>query len=223
MNSTKINARIVGVLFIVQLMTAALSHSVILKPILYSGNFLADVSANTLQVKIAMLLDIFCGTALISIAVLLFPILKKYSERIALWYIGIRVIEFTTLIFSGIFLLTILSVSQEYIQAGMPESSYYQTLGNLILEARGLTQNMGLIIFCLGAYMFYYLLFKSNLIPRFISVWGLIAVVILFAEMMLIIFGNSLRMILMMPLGLNEIFLGIWLIFKGFNLTQTNS
>ena len=80
-----------------------------------------------------------------------------------------------------------------------------------------------IIIYCLGAYMFYYLLFKSKLIPRFISVWGLIAVAILFTEMMLITFGDSLRMILMIPMGLNEIFLGIWLIVKGFNLTQTNS
>ncbi|MHC4791199.1 MAG: DUF4386 domain-containing protein [Planctomycetota bacterium] len=221
MNSTKMTVRIVGVLFLVQLIAAALSHSVILDPILWGANFLADVSVNSIQVNIAMLLDSICGSAIVAIAVLLFPILRKHNERIALWYVGMRVIEFTGLIFTGVFLLTILSVSQEYVQAGMPESSYFQSLGDSILVARNRTQNMSLIVFCLGASMFYYLLFKAKLIPRFISVWGLIAVALLFTEMMLLTFGDSLRMILMMPMGLNEIFLGIWLIVKGFNSPLT--
>lgn len=82
---------------------------------------------------------------------------------------------------------------------------------------------MTIITFCLGAGMLYYLLFKSKLVPRFISIWGLIAVALLFTEMMLITFGNSKGMILMAPMGLNEIFLGFWLIFKGFNIPEENN
>ena len=223
MNSTRMYARIVGVLFLVQMIAAAVSHSVILSPILSGENFLAAISANAIQVKIAMLLDLVCGAAVASIAILLFPILKKYSERIAIWYVGTRMIGFVTLIFSGILLLSIYSISKQSLQVSMLESSYLQILGNSMLDMRGWTKNTGLIIYCLSAFMFYYLLFTSKLIPRFISVWGLIGIIILFIEMMLITFGDTVRMILMIPIGLNEVFLGIWLIVKGFNPTQINS
>jgi hypothetical protein len=79
---------------------------------------------------------------------MLFPVLKIFSERIALWYTGLRIIEFTTIIVSGIFLLTLFSVSQEYGQAAVPES-YLQSLGKSILKGRGWTQNMTLIVFSL--------------------------------------------------------------------------
>ena len=72
--------------------------------------------------------------------------------------------------------------------------------------------------------MFYILLFQSRLLPRFISIWGLLGVVLLGAQILSSIFGSSLGGIVMMvPMGMNEIFLGVWLIVKGFNPSVTNS
>ena len=73
-------ARIVGVLFIVQMAAAVLSYSVILEPILYKANFLSELAANSTMVTMAMLFDLICGASVFAIAVLLFPILKQYSE-----------------------------------------------------------------------------------------------------------------------------------------------
>ncbi|KAA3635619.1 MAG: DUF4386 family protein, partial [Bacteroidetes bacterium] len=81
-------------------------------------------------------------------------------------------------------------------------------------------QNMTIITFCIGAAMLYFAFYKSRLVPRFISIWGLIAVALLFTEMILLTFGYSQGMILMAPMGLNELFVGFWLIFKGFNSTS---
>jgi hypothetical protein len=150
-----------AVLWILQLAAAILSYSVILDPILYSKNFLTEITAKSTSAKMAMFSDLFYGAAIVGIAIILFPILKKYSERIALWYVGLRVIEFGTIILSGILLLALFSISQEYIQAAASESSYLETLGNLILRQRHWTQNMTITVFCLGASMLYYLLFKS--------------------------------------------------------------
>ena len=211
-------ARVVGVLFLAQLTTAAVSYSVILDPILYGPDFLVDVSQNSTMVRIAVFLDVFCGAAIVAIAVMLFPILREFSERIALWYIGLRAIEFTTIIISGIFLLTLLSVSQEYVQAAVPEP-HLQAIGESFLRMRGWTQNMTLIVFSLGGFLFYFLLYRSRLLPRFISAWGLVGVTLVFAEIVLNTFGHGYGLMIMMPMGLNEIFLGIWLIVKGFSLT----
>ena len=210
--------RFVGVLFLAQMTTAVLSYSVILEPILYAEDFLVAVSSNSTKVIVAMFLDLATGAFVFGIAVILFPILKKHSERIALWYVGFRLHEWVTFVISGVLLLTILSISREYVQAVMPESSYMETLGRFLLKARGSTQDLGLIGYCLGTPLFYYLLFRLKLVPRFISVWGLIGVALLSLEIVSNIFGSSLGGILiMLPLGLNEVFLGVWLIAKGFN------
>jgi hypothetical protein len=119
--------------------------------------------------------------------------------------------------------LTILSLSNEYVQNGDPDRSYLQTLGKYLLEARSITRILMLLGFCLSATMFYYLLLKSNLLPRFISIWGLVGVILLFIEIMSNIFGFSVGgIMIMLPMGLNEIFLGIWLIAKGFNKSAIN-
>lgn len=216
MVSTRVTTRIVGVLFITQLVTAAISYSVLLDPILYGSDFLVNVSENSTKVKVAMFLDLLCGAALVGIATFLYPVLREYSERIALWYVGLRVIEFTTIIVSGILLLTVVSVSQEYVQAAVPES-HLLSLGKTFLSARGWTQNMSLIVFSFSSSLFYFLLFTSKLLPRFISVWGLIGVTLIFAEIVLNTFGHGYGLMIMMPMGLNEIFLGMWLIVKGFS------
>lgn len=212
-------SRIIGVLFLVQMIAASISHSVILAPILNGNNFLVDISANSTKVTLAMLLDLVTGLSVFGISVILFPIFKKYNESIALWYVGLRLNELICSIISGIFLLTILSISKEFVQIGMPAHSYLQTLARYLLEARGTTKTLMLLGFCLSATMFYYLLFRAKLLPRFISIWGLAGVILLFIEIMSNIFAHSVGgIIIMLPMGLNEIFLGIWLIAKGFNM-----
>jgi hypothetical protein len=64
--------------------------------------------------------------------------------------------------------------------------------------------------------MFYYLLYRSKLIPRWLSVWGLIGAALVLAVGVLGMFGHS-AMILWLPLAVNEMVLAVWLIVKGFN------
>lgn len=220
-NSLKNASRIAGVLFLVQMIAASVSHSAILVPILYSNNFLVDVAAHPNKVTLAMFLDLICGLSVFGIAVVLFPVLKKFNESIALWYVGLRLNELVCSIISGLLLLTIISISKEYVQSGMPEHSYLQTLGTCLRKAAGMTKILMLFGFCLSAIMFYYLLFKSKLLPRFISIWGMIGVLLLLIEVMSNIFDRSVGGILiMLPMGLNEIILGVWLIVKGFNIPK---
>jgi hypothetical protein len=89
----------------------------------------------------------------------------------------------------------------------------------LLLEIRDWIYVSHAYIFILGALIFYYLLYQSKLIPRYISVWGVIAVIMLLVGNLLEIMGFSLAMLifLFLPIMLNEVFLAIWLIAKGFN------
>jgi hypothetical protein len=224
MRSQRKTARLVGMLFIIQLMVAIISYSVILEPILYRTDFLNELATRSTGVTMAMLLDLICGVAVFGIAILLYPILKVFSERVALFYAGQRLTELVGFMVGGFLLMTLLKIGHDIPGTSGTQATQLESIAVYLRQARGQLQNISLLIYCLGAWSFYGLLYYSKLVPRFISAWGFLAAILLFAEIMSNVFGSSLGgMLIMMPMGLNEIFLGIWLIVKGFNAAEGNS
>jgi hypothetical protein len=225
MNKNIKTARIVGALFLIAMVTS-LVGGVWLESIASAPDYLASVSENETQVIIGVLLELVNCIAVVGIAVLLFPILKRLNEALALGYVGFRVVEATILFVAVISPLLLVTLSQEYAAAGAPDASYFQTLGTLVIAARAhLAGLLVPVLFSLGAVLLYYFLYQSKLVPRFISVWGFIAVALLFTWNLLETFGISISagMIFGLPIILNEIFLGIWLIAKGFNSSAVAS
>ena len=212
MISHRKTARIVGLLFLLLLITGI--SGIILRDLSPS---LKDVFENSTQIKISILFDLIASTVAVGIAVLLFPILKKFNYNIALWYFGFSIVGFATIVVSNVSVFSLLTLSEEYVKLGSPDTDYFQTLGVLKLGEYFGAHFMGLIIHTFGASMFYYLLFQSKLLPRFLSVWGLIAITLVLSATLLQIFDQSVSMILYLPNGLLQILIGIWLIVKGFN------
>lgn len=219
MNTSRKTAVIVGVLFLTAMVTSLLG-GIWLESILNVPDYLVSVSANEIQVIIGVLLELINCIAVVGIAVMMFSTFKKYDEGLALGYIGFRVIESAILVMAALSPLLLITLSQEYINTGAPDASYFQTIGALVSAGRAhLSGLLITVFFSLGALLFYYLLYQLKLIPRFISVWGLIGAVLVLTWNLLEAFGISISagMILALPIILNEIFLGIWLIVKGFN------
>jgi hypothetical protein len=76
------------------------------------------------------------------------------------------------------------------------------------------------IVFPLGALMLYFVFYQSKLIPRWISVWGLVGAIIYLASGLLVMFGSitsTISDVLQLPIFLQEIVLAVLLIVKGFN------
>ncbi|MCJ7807205.1 MAG: DUF4386 domain-containing protein [Dehalococcoidia bacterium] len=222
MNTNKKTARIVGVLFIIATVLGALSLFVFLEPSLDDPDYLTNVSANENQIIIGAVLSLIMVFAIAMIPVMMFPIFKKHNEALALGYVVFRVLEVVTGIALVIIYLLLLTLSQEYVNAGSPDASHFQTSGTLLLQADDWINYVMTIVFSLGALMFYYLWYQSKLIPRFLSVWGLIGATLTLPVGLLCMFGlitelSALGLILALPLALNEIFLAVWLIVKGFN------
>ncbi len=146
---------------------------------------------------LGMFLEIISGLAVIGIAVLMFPLLKPYGKNISLWYLALKGVEGILMVIAGI-LFAIHTPS--------------------LLELRDNIYLVHGYIFAIPALMFYYLLYQSQLIPRWLSVWGVIASILLvivnLLELMGIIPGIE---ILYLPIILNEVVLAIWLMRNGFN------
>lgn len=219
MNGIRKTARSVGALFLTSNVTFILGAIVLIESILSAPDYLTLVSANRAQVIIGVLLELINCIAYVGIALLMFPILKQRFESLALGYVGLRLIEFVMQIASDLGALSLLKLSEEFVGAGAPGSSSFQTMGSLLLAERYWAFQMLNLIFCLSALIFYYMLYQTKLIPRFISVWGLIGAVLVLANTMFDMFGLSLGILgnLGVLMLLNELFLGVWLIVKGFN------
>lgn len=219
MNTSRKIAIMVGALFLFSNVTFLLGAFVFVEPILGAPDYLTLASANRTQVVLGVLLELVNGIAYIGIAVLVFPILRRRFESMALWYVSFRIIEFVMQTLSDISPLSLLTLSEEFVRAGSPESSSFQALGTLLLAERYWAFQMVTFALVLGALIFYYMFYQSRLIPRFISVWGLIGALAVLATAMLDTFGispGSLEFLGVLML-LNELFLGVWLIVKGFN------
>ncbi len=146
---------------------------------------------------LGMFLEVISGLAVIVIAVLMFPLFRPYNKKVSFWYIVFRSIEGGLMIIAGILFLS---------------------HSTLLLEIRDGIYVGHAYIFAVAALIFYYLLYQSKLIPRWISVWGIIAAILLILVNLLEVMGIiPALMILYLPIILNEIVLAIWLMVKGFN------
>jgi len=222
MKSYRKTAIIVGVLFITSTVAGILSV-VFLESILNAPDYLINVSANENQVIIGTVLELICAGAFLGIAVMIFPILKKHNESIALGYVVARICEAIPFIVGVISLLSLLTLSQEYVQSASTDVSYFQTFGTLLIAVHDWTNLIGsMIIFSLTALILNYSLYRSKLVPRSISVWGLIGVPLMLASGLLGMFGllspfSTSSILLAFPLALQEMVFAVWLIVKGFN------
>ena len=220
MHSHRNMAKIAGILFFAGTVTG-LSTS-FTESIMNAPDYLTSISAHSTQVIIGALFAFIAAVISGSIAISLYPVLKKYNEALALGAVGFRLIEAVFYIVNIIGLLSLVMLSQEFVRAGAPDASPFQILGTLIQAARSWAGFVfGVGAFSLGALMYYVIFYQSRLIPRWLSGWGLIAATLSLAAALLVMFGvkplSPFFTVLILPIFFNEIVLEGWLIFKGFN------
>lgn len=228
MSSNKINARITGILFITATAASILSLP-FLEP-LNASNYLAKLSSNQDSVLVGVLFIIIGAAASVSIAVSLYPLLKKYNGGLALGAVAFRLIEAMLGIVGAIGIILLLNLSPQFVKAGAPTSSYFQTLGSVTIAGYHWVEYAGLpLAFCLGAMMYYIVFYRSRLIPRWLSGWGIVGVTLGIAAALLVMFNlisplSTVQLVLNLPfIGAQEMVLAAWLIIKGFNSSAITS
>ena len=218
-NLNKKTGRLLGLFFLIAMVTSILGS--IMDPILGSNDYLVNVSTNKIQMLLGLISEFICGIAVVGIAITAFPLLKRYNEDLARWYQGTRIFEAAitaVFVMAGLLLITL---SQEYVKADTPDAANFQIIGTLLKEARFWGYRIYIIVVCFAVPVFYYVFYKAKFVPRFISVWGLIGTLLLFIGNMFSMFDITINeAIYGSVLGLNEVFLGVWLLFKGVKVTK---
>jgi hypothetical protein len=176
--------------------------------------------------KLGALFVLVMGFALAFVPVLMFPILKKRSEALALGYAVFRgALETVTDIALAVIWLTLVALGRNAAAAGSPGAASFQAAGAALRGAADASQFIAVLVFGIGAVFFYWLLFRSRLIPRWLSAWGLIAIALHLATGFLQLFDvvpswSAVQMAMNFPIFLQEMIMAVWLIAKGFDSTS---
>lgn len=182
---------------------------------------LVNISNNLTLMRISNLVALVESLVIVVLGVLLYIVFNKQYKIIALVALGCILAAAITKAVGKIGTYALIPLSQKFVEAGAPEPSYFQTLGDFLyygVDRQGYDIHM--LFWCLGFILWSYLFYISRYIPRVLSVWGLAAACLLAIPVLLVLYDRDFfppAMILALPWLPYELVLGLWLIFKGFN------
>ena len=218
---------VIAALFVLTAATS-ISAAFALDPMLNVPNYLAGIFPNKAAFVLDALLWSFNNIGIVFIAVFAFPVLRTLDEALAVGYLASRIIEGTIMMVGIIAMLLLIPLSQQFLQAGAPQNSWFLTEGFVLKQARllGLT-GLSLPMLGLGGLIFTWLLFRFRLVPRWISVIGLIGYGVLIPGGIAGLFGlidvspGGNVPLLALPVAVFEIILlPFWLVFRGFKMPE---
>jgi hypothetical protein len=215
-------ARLVGVLFIIATMAGMLSLAFQL-PIIDAHDHLIRTSVDEGRVATGALFELIMAVSVVGIAIAIHPVLARFSERLALGYVVSRTVEGMVFLTDTVALLTLLTLSRDLAEAGPAGVSLLQTMGGAIQAARdwGGHGVLDAAVFSLSALILNYVLYRARLVPRMLSVWGLVGAASYMAAGVMVLYGleplSTVQVVLDVPLGIQELALAGWLIVKGFD------
>ena len=202
-------SRLIGALFLLGFLSYGIGSG-LATSLVGSSNFLSTIGASqTLLVTGALLIFLNTGVD-VGKGVLFFPILEKHSQRTALAYLATMIVEVVLLAVGALALLLIVPLAKH---AGEPGA---QTLGSILVQTNFTAYQMGEMVLGVGATLLCVLLFRTQLIPRWLAISGLVGYPILAAGTIAEIFGIHIGLYLTIPGFFFEVVMPFWLIFKGF-------
>jgi len=211
-------ARLIGALFIIST-GSYMTASELISTVWTLPDFLAQAYPNKNMLTIAALLEFVNSAAVVGIAVVIFPIIKQFNERIALTYLSFRVIEAAMLLFGAIAVLSLINVSKELLETSVTNVEYFHTMAKVLRAERYINFQLGMIPLALCGFILCITFYQYRLIPRVLSVLGLLGYLLLLLKVTSDFFAINLGGgLLYIPGALFEILLPLWLFFKGFHL-----
>lgn len=216
MNTTRQKSKVFGAAFLFQFVTSFTS-SAVLKPLWFvPGNIsqtMLNIAGAPWLMRAAILLDGLTALGVIVLGSVLFLALRKQNEKIALTALGFYILEGALLAASKAQSFALLRISQEYASAASP---FLLALGQVTYDAMDFAGNtLHMLAFCFGAILFYTLLYQSGIVPRALSLWGLITVIPCLVGTLLAIVGLQAPFAIYVPYVPFEIVIGVWILVKG--------
>lgn len=221
MRTRDIHATTAGVLLITAT-AASLVATAFLGSLLDGPGFLAGVSQHQDRMLTAALFQFLAAFTSAAIAISFYPLLRTHAAGMALGSVGFRLIEGVFYALSAVGTLVLVALADQLSGTGVGAAT--RASGELVRDLREAAALAGVLAFYIGATLYYAVFYRSRLIPRWLSVWGIAGTTFGAIGALLVLFRaidtmSGLQVALNVPIGVQEIVLAVWLIWKGFNRT----
>lgn len=219
----KTNAVITGLFFIAATVSAIVGMK-LYDPILNNPGYLTDGAKNAVQIIFGALSELVLVCTAAGTGIMLFPYLRKFNERLGLGYIVFRLLEAVFILIGIVSVLALLTLSHSYTNEADPAIDAFQTAGTLLKAIHDWTFILGpLFMLGINTFIYSYVFYKSNLVPRKLAMLGIAGAVLVFISAPLVMLEiisqlSVLQVLLALPIAIYEMVLAVWLIAKGFNL-----
>jgi Domain of unknown function (DUF4386) len=214
-----------GVLFI----TATVANVIgtgLSRSLLEAPDYLVGIAGHADRVAAGALLELIAAGASAGIAISLYPVLKKWGAGLALGSVVFRTAEAVMYMICVVSLLSLLALSQRFTSAVAADPATFRAVGDSFLDVRQQAALVGVFAFSVGGLLYSYLFYRSRLVPRWLSGWGIGAITLMFVACLLALFRQdelTTYTILALPLAVQEMVLAVWLIVRGFSAPATPS
>jgi hypothetical protein len=217
MNKTHQTSRMLGLAFVLQFVTSIASGMLLRSNWYAPGDInasLIKIASNAAWLRANIIVDMLTALGVIFLGAMLFIALRKQNEKLALTALGFYILEAALLATSRLATFALLRFGEEFATTG--QAAYLPLLGQIAFDAMEFVGgSLHMLAFTLGAVLFYYLLDKARLVPRVLSLWGLIAVLPFLIGTPLALMGYEIPVALYLPYIPFELVIGIWILVKG--------
>jgi hypothetical protein len=223
-NSTRRTSIATGALFI--LATIAALAAAALQPALTGTDYLTGVANHPHQVAASALLYLIAAGTSVAIAIALYPLLKKVNAALALGSVVFRTIEAVFYTVAVVSLLSLVPLGQQLATAPDENRAPIQVIADTFLNMREHSNVAAVFAFSVAAVMYYTLFLRSQLVPRWLSGWGVAAALLIVTACLLALVSNNDvtgYAFLILPILVQEMVLAVWLLVKGFRPSPLTS
>lgn len=224
MRTDRPRSRLLGFALLFQAVTSILSGAVLLGPLVVAGDIdatMARFAAHALQARAAILGDALTALGIVLLAAVFYRTLRARGETASLVALGLYLVEATLLMVSRVSAYALLQVSQTLGAVGAVGAG--EPLRAMAVAAHASMEfayTLHMLPFCLGAILFYALLDKGRLIPRILSLWGVVTVPIALVATVLALLGVEVPFAVYLPYAPWEFVVGIYLLIVGIPLAE---
>jgi hypothetical protein len=205
-------SRLIGALFLAGFVIYG-AGSILVTSVVDGPDFLAGIGSQKTTLALGAFLMIATTAVDIGKAVFFFPVLERHGKRTAVAYLATMVFEMAMMTVGVLALLMLIPLADEADQLGHDAA---QALGSLAVDANETAYQIGQLSLAFGCLFLCALLFRTGLVPKWLAGWGLIGYLLHMAGAAAEIFGAPISLVLLIPGGIFEVTLAIWLLIKGF-------
>jgi len=207
--------RAIGAILLTQLIVAPVANFRLMRSITTPPGFLANAAGSAGELRLAVLLAFVAGGLTLGVAVVAAPLFRRYSERLSLLYLALALLGCATVASENVAVLNMLALSEAHAKPGA-DSALFAAPAVILRSARNAAHYTNVLTGGLALTVLYIILLRFRLVPRALAGFGLAAAAIQVVTLTTALLGRPIELALMIPVGLSQLALIVWLLVRGF-------